>query len=112
MIVSEINKEWGDEIPSFRPYFTEQTQQLEEFSKKLASQECYAFKRCHLGQNAIKEMVKITMTEKRRKSKNSVLHSGESDLSTDTASSTDSSPSIKKAKYDKYFHPGQCISVL
>lgn len=113
MIIFEIKKEWpeSDETPSFRTNCVDDINRLDQFAKRIASDEAYIFKKCCLGVNAIKEMVKNTMRERRRKLKDNLVYNTASGTETASSSPESSPPLQKKMKYDQYFHPGTYNSI-
>lgn len=108
---------WPDDqaTPWFRSS-PENSKKLQEITKQLAEDESYTFPRAGLRINAIEEIIRKFMQERRRKENDPL--SSQSDQDSGESGSRGSSPSIlsawqgKAQNYEAYFIGGKLLLVL
>ena len=115
-ITNFIKKIWSPELPA--PKFRnnpETTRKLQEVVETLANDTEYTFPEAGLGRNAIMEIIRKHMDERRRKESEVKLQSGlsSSQIESDSSSPSQSGHSScngkkhKEMKLDDYFNAGK-----
>ena len=104
-ILANVKKTWPEDqaTPWFRNN-SENTKQLKELVDKLSQDESCVFPKAGLGRNAIEEVIRKQMQERRRKERDPIR--SESDTVTSDSSSSSPESQEKRNNYAAYFNEG------